>query len=69
MNEFHSAILLGPVFFRAALPCSGGYHLDRGGMPLLDAVGINCKLGPTTENRGAGVKYMGLRVYFVCLLT
>ena len=25
--------LLGTVFFRTALPCSGGYHMERGGMP------------------------------------
>ena len=37
--------LLGPVFFRAALPCSGGYHLERGGMPFHDAVRVNCKKG------------------------
>ena len=51
-------ILLGPVFFRTALPCSGGYHLERGGMPLHDAVGINCNKGTTTENQGADVKCM-----------
>ena len=51
--------LLGPVFFRTALPCSGGYHMERGGMPLHDGVGINCKKGATTENQGSGVKYMG----------
>ena len=50
--------LLGPVFFRIALPCSGGFHLERGGMPLHDAVGINCK-GRTTENQAADVRYMG----------
>ena len=50
--------LLGIVFLRTALPCSGGYHLERGGMPLHDAVGINCKNGATTENQGADVKYM-----------
>ena len=38
---------LGPVFFRTALPCSGFYHLERGGMPLHDAVWINCKKGAT----------------------
>ena len=27
------------VFFWTALPCSGGYHMERGGMPLHDAVG------------------------------
>ena len=51
--------LLGPVFFRTALPCSGGYHLERGEMLLHDTVGINCKMGTTTENQGSGVKYMG----------
>ena len=35
--------LLGPVFFRTALSCSGGYLLERGWMPLHDAVGINCE--------------------------
>ena len=35
--------LIGPVFFPNALACSGGYHMERGGMPLHDAVGINCK--------------------------
>ena len=50
---------LGPVFFRTALPYSGGYYMERGGMPLHDAVGINCKKGTTTENQGSAVKYMG----------
>ena len=48
--SFTLPFLLGPVFFRTALPCSGGYHMERGGMPLHDAVGINCKKGTTTEN-------------------
>ena len=52
------SFLLGPAFFRAALPCSCGYHLESGGMQLHDAVEINCKQGGTTENQGAGVKYM-----------
>ena len=54
--SFTGPSLLGTVFFRTALPCSGGYHMERGGMPLHDAVGINCKKGATTENQGAGVK-------------
>ena len=58
-NEFNTSFLLGTVFFRTALPCSGGYHLERGGMRLHDGVGINCKQGATTENQGSGVKYMG----------
>ena len=39
--SFTLSFLLGPVFFRTALPCSGGYHMERGGMPLHDAVGMN----------------------------
>ena len=50
--NFTKPFLLGPAFFRTALPCIGGYHLERGGMPLHDAVGINCKNGATTENQG-----------------
>ena len=51
--------LLGTVFFWTALPSPGDYHLERGGMPLHDAVGINCKNCATTENQSSGVKYMG----------
>ena len=61
-----------PVFFRTALPCSAGYHLERGGMPLHDAVGINCEKDATTENQGAGVKYLDSGVSgdnCVCYLT
>ena len=47
------------VFFRTALPCSGGDHMERGGMPLHDAVGINSKNDATTENQDSAVKYMG----------
>ena len=41
--SFTRPFLLDPVFFRTALRCSGGYHIESGGMPLHDAVGINCK--------------------------
>ena len=34
-------------------------EVHRGGMPLHDAVGINCKKGATTEIQDSGVKYMG----------
>ena len=56
--SFMRPFLLGPVFFRTSLPCSGGYHTERGEMPSHDAVGINCKKGATAENQGTGVKYM-----------
>ena len=57
--SFTRPFLLDTVFFRTALPYAGGYHMETGGMPLHDAVGINCKEGATTENQGSGVKYMG----------
>ena len=63
--------LLGPVFFRTALPCSGGYHMERGGMPLHDAVGINSKNGATTENKGADASIWakGCMFMIVCVLS
>ena len=57
--SFTRLFLLGTVFFRTALPCSGGYHMEGGGMPLHDAIGINCKKGATTEDQVSGVKFMG----------
>ena len=51
------------MFFLTDLPCSGGYHLERGGMPLHDAVGINCEKFATTENQGTDIKYLGYEVY------
>ena len=69
--SFTLPFLLAPLFFRTALPCSGGYHMDRGGMKLHDAVWINCKKGSTSENQGSGVKYMGYGVYLddcVCFI-
>ena len=42
-TSFTPPFLLGPVFFWTALPCSSGYHLERGEMPLHDAVEINCE--------------------------
>ena len=69
--SFTRPFLLSPVFCRTALPCSGGYHMERGGMPLHNAVDINCRKGATTENQGSGVKYMGEGVYlddFVCVI-
>ena len=56
--SFKLLFLLGTVFFRTALRRSGGYQLERGGMPLHDAVWINYKNGATTENQGSGVNYM-----------
>ena len=49
LESFTPPFLLGPVYFQTALLCSGGSHLERGGMPLHDAVVINCKKGATTE--------------------
>ena len=46
--------------------------MERGGMPLHDVVGINCKKSATTENQGSSVKYMSYGVYLddcVCVLS
>ena len=70
--SFTRPFLLGPVFFRTVLPCSGGHHMEMGGIPLHDLVGINCKKGETTKNQGSAVKYMGYGVYLddcVCVLS
>ena len=56
---FTRPFLFGPVFFSTALSCSGGHHLERGGMPLHDAFGINLKNGATSLYQGADVRYMG----------
>ena len=66
-TSFKLPSLLGPLFFRTALPCSGGYHKEREGMPLHNAVGINCKKGSATENQDSGVKYIGSGVYLDCV--
>ena len=58
--SFTGPFLLGSVFIRTALPYSGGYHFEKGGILLHDAVGINCKKGATTENQDADVKYMAI---------
>ena len=58
--------LLGHVFFRTVLPCSGGYHLEIGGMPLHNAVRINCEKGVTTKNQVFGL--MGVCFMIVCVL-
>ena len=65
--SFMRPFLLVPVVLRTALPCSGGYLLVRGGMPLHDAVSINCKKGGTTEYQGADVKYMAKGCIFIIM--
>ena len=70
--SFTRPILLGPVFFRTSLPCSGGYRLEIGGMSLHDAVGINCKKGATTANQGADMSRIwakGCMLMIVCVLS
>ena len=67
--SFKLPFLLGPVFFRTAIPCSGDYHLE---MQLHDEDRVNCEKGATTVNQGAGVKYLGEECMYhdcVCYLT
>ena len=66
-------LLGGTVFFRTALPCSGGYHLEKGAMPLHEAVGINCKKGATLKIKAleSSIWATGciLMIVCVCYLT
>ena len=48
MNEFQSAIFAWFLCsFRQPSLALVAYHLERGGMQLHDAVGVNCKTGLT----------------------
>ena len=66
--SFTRTFLLGHVFFRTGFSCSGGYHLERGGMPLQDVVGISSKQESITENQGVyGLR--GVCLMMVCVLS
>ena len=69
--SFSYIFLLGPVFFRTALPCSGGYHLESGGMPLHNAVGINCKIAQllNIEAHMSSMLAKGCMLMIVCVLS
>ena len=69
--SFTQPFLLGPVFFRTALPCSGGYHMERGEMPLHDAVGINCKKKHNYWKSRLSCQVYGLRgvSWWLCVLS
>ena len=56
LNEFQAAIFAWPYVLSDRPPV---LWWEMGGMPLHDAVGINCKKGATTKNQGSGAKYMG----------
>ena len=59
------------MFFRTALPCSGGYHLEWGGMPLHDVVGINCKKDASTEYKVqmSSIWAKGCMLMIMCVLS
>ena len=53
---------MAPRSFRPSFRVLVDYHLDRGGMPLHETIGVNCKRVATSDNQGAGAWYMGLEV-------
>ena len=55
LNEFHTAIFAWPCVLSDRT--LGLWWLSPG--ERWDAIWINCEKGATTENQGAGVKYMG----------
>ena len=63
--------MLGPVFFRTALPCPVCYHLERGGMPLRDLVGVNCRKAQLLKIKARCPVYVqrGVCWMFVCVLS
>ena len=65
------AILLGSEFVRTALQCSGGYHLERGWMPLHDAVRINCKKLQLRKIKAqvSSIWAKGFMLHYICVLS
>ena len=59
LNEFYTAIFAWPCVLSGRNPVLWWLSPGEDGMPLHDAVGINCKKGVTTENQSTDVKYMG----------
>ena len=57
LNEFHAAIFAWHCVLLDLPLVLYWLSPGVGGMPLHDAVGINCKIGATTEYQGADVKY------------
>ena len=56
---FKAAIFACPVFFGLPSHALVDYHLERGLMPLQDAVGVNCKKKAQHKNQIAGARHMG----------
>ena len=69
--SFTRPFLLGTVFFRTALPCSGGFYLERRGMALHDAVGINYKKGELLKIKAqvSSIWAEGCILMIVCVLS
>ena len=59
MIEFNADIFAWPCVLSKRPERLGRLSPEEGGMPLHDAVGVNCKKGSTTKNHGAGAWYMG----------
>ena len=59
--KFYTAIfaLFPPSLRASSRRALVAYHLERGGMLLDDAGGVNCEKRVTTEYQGAGAYYMG----------
>ena len=69
--SFTLPFLLGPVFCRTDLPCFGGCHLERGGMPLHDAVGITVKRVQLLKikKQMSSIRAKGCVLMTVCVLS
>ena len=69
--SFSRPYLLGTVFFWTALPYSRGYHLDMGGMPLHEAVGIIVKRAQLLNIKAqmSSIWAKGCMLLIVCVLS
>ena len=55
MIEFHAAVVAWFLsFYRPPSRALVAYHMEIGGMPLHDAVGVNCKKGVTSNIKAKG---------------
>ena len=60
-TRFTRPFLLGTVFFRTALPCSGGYHMERGWMRL----GKSVKRAQLLKIKAKGCILMTMCVFYL----
>ena len=69
--SFTRPFLLGPLFFRIALPCSGGYHLREVGWHYMMRLGQTMKRAQLLKIRAqiSSILAKGCILMIVCVLS